>query len=328
MEKRIVFTGKQQVELQEFAAPKVKSGEIGVRTIVTLMSIGTENICFNRLFEPGTGWEEWVKYPFYPGYLLVGEVEEVGAGVEGFKAGDRVGLRKEHWSYHAVPAGEAVRIPEGIDAREAAWFGLARIAFMGAKILVHHLGDTVLVIGAGPIGQMSLRWAVAAGAETVIVTDMWPKRLKMAERGGATHVIGRPVEECREEILAANNGAPPRLIIDSTGNAKVFAEALKLAGRKGRILLVGDTGTPSNQCLTGDVIAKGLTIVGAHDKHADEEWTSERIYRLFFSLAARGRFSLKGLNTHSFKPEECVKAYTTVNKRRGDTMGVLFDWRA
>lgn len=45
------------------------------------MSIETENNVFNRLFEPGTGWDNWVKYPFYPDYAVMGEVEKAGLKV-------------------------------------------------------------------------------------------------------------------------------------------------------------------------------------------------------------------------------------------------------
>ena len=56
-----------------------------VRINLSLMSTGTENIVFNRLFDPGTHWDEWVKYPFYPGYTAVGTVESTGADVTGLK---------------------------------------------------------------------------------------------------------------------------------------------------------------------------------------------------------------------------------------------------
>ncbi len=328
MASRIVFTGKQAVTFEDFTPPKVKRGEIGVRTLASLMSIGTENIVFNRIFEPGTGWDAWAKYPFYPGYACIGEVDEVGAGVKGFKVGDRVAHRRQHWSYHVLPASQAFPVPDGVRSQDAPWFALAKIAFMGALAADYRLGDRVLVIGAGPIGQMSLRWAVAAGARTAVVADTMPKRLKIARLGGATHVVSKPIAECLDDVLAANDGELADVVVDSTGNDRVFAEALKFARTRGRVLLIGDTGFPSRQHLTEDVIQKGLKVVGAHDKHTTEEWTVSKITGIFFALVTAGRFSLKGLNTHVFKPSECVRAYRTVNERRGDTLGVVFDWAA
>src|SRR5438552_17204505 len=103
---RLVFTGKQQVRLEAFNLDPPKDNEVLVRTHFSLMSTGTENIVFNRLFDPGTHWDRWVKYPFYPGYASVGIVEATGANVAAVQVGDRVGFRQGHRS-HAIVAEEA-----------------------------------------------------------------------------------------------------------------------------------------------------------------------------------------------------------------------------
>ena len=50
------------------------------------------------------------------------------------------------------------------------------------------------------------------------------------------------------------------------------------------------------------------------------------IVRLFYSLVASGRFSLEGLTSHVFAPEQCAEAYLTANRDRSSTMGLIFDW--
>jgi threonine dehydrogenase-like Zn-dependent dehydrogenase len=97
---------------------------------------------------------------------------------------------------------------------------------------------------------------------------------------------------------------------------------------RGRLVILGDTGTPSEQRLTLDVIRRGIHIVGAHDSHDDGRWNLSTITDLFFDLVRRGRFSLAGLNTHAFLPEQCVEAYALVTERRAETMGVRFVWEA
>lgn len=328
MPERLVFPGKQRVELEAFDPPAPDNGQVKVKTLCSLISTGTENIVFNRLFDTGTHWDNWVKYPFYPGYAVVGEVIEKGSEVEGLKPGDRVVLRAGHASHHVVPADRVFAVPEGIKAESAPWFALAKITFMGARAARHALGDDVLIIGAGPIGQMSIRWAAASGAETIVVVDPMEKRLAMAKRGGATAVIGQSIGESEAEIRKANHGELPRVVLDTTGNPKVLAAALPLVVKHGRMVLMGDTGTPAGQHLTSDVIMKGVTIVGAHDSHETPEWQASRIYRLFFELAATGRFDLDGLNTHVFRPDQCSEAYEVANTQRDQTMGMLFDWRS
>jgi 2-desacetyl-2-hydroxyethyl bacteriochlorophyllide A dehydrogenase len=326
--RRLFFPGKQQVLIESFDPGPPGKGEVLVRTHCSLMSTGTENIVFNRLFDPGTHWDRWVKYPFYPGYSSVGIVEQVGEEVETLKPGDRVAYRVWHRSHAVVKAISCYPILEGIPFEQAVWFALAKIAFLGAKAADYRLGDGCLIIGAGPIGQMSLRWASAAGASPVIVVDTAANRMPLAKAGGATATILEPIDRARDAVLAAGGGKLPRVVIDTTGNPVVFGAALGLAADRGTVVILGDTGQPARQTLTSDVITRGLTIVGAHDGHNTPQWNDATIAPLFFSLAATGRISLEGLTSHRFKPEQCAEAYETANRDRSVTMGILFDWAA
>ena len=324
--RRFVFPEKQKVHLETYDLPPVGDDEVRVRLAFTLMSTGTENIVFNRNFEPGTHWEDWVKYPFYPGYTGAGVVEEVGKNVTTLKVGDRVASRARHSSHTVTKAESCYRIPDSMTFEQAAWFGLAKITLHGTRRAEYQIGDRIMVIGAGPIGQMAIRWANALGAASIIVVDAMPTRLELARKGGATTTIAKPIEEAREEILAVGNGVGPRVIVDSTGNAAVFSSALRIAANFGRVVLLGDTGFPQQQNLTRDVLTRGLTIVGAHDGHNTPEWNESTIAALFFNYVASGRFNMEGLTSHVFKPEQCLEAYTTANRDRASTMGILFGW--
>jgi 2-desacetyl-2-hydroxyethyl bacteriochlorophyllide A dehydrogenase len=322
----IVFHGKQQVALETKPRPEPAAGQVLIKAHKSLMSTGTENIVFNRLFDEGTHWDRWVKYPFHPGYALAGDVVAIGEGVSKVKVGDRVAVRAGHGSYALVAEAACYAIPDGLAYEEAVWFALAKIAFVGAKAAAYRLGDKALIIGAGPIGQMSLRWAKASGVETVVMVDPLAEREAVSLSGGAAAYIRSGLEAAEEEIKNASRGEVPGIVIDSTGNAAVFAAALKLAPRFGRVVILGDTGSPGKQVLTGDVIIKGLTITGAHDGHQIPGFGEADITRLFFELVTSGRFSLAGLNTHTFAPDACVEAYATANRDRAKTMGILFDW--
>jgi len=326
--RRLAFPAKQQVLIESFDPGIPGKEEVRVRTQFSLMSTGTENIVFNRLFDPGTHWDGWVKYPFYPGYASVGYVDQVGEGVETLKIGDPVAFRVGHRSHAVLGVESCYPICKDLPLDQAVWFPLAKIAFIGAKAANYSLGDSCLIIGAGPIGQMSLRWAYAAGVASIIVVDTAGHRMPLAKAGGATATIVEPIDKARDAILAAGKGELPRVVIDSTGNAAVFAAALGLAAPRGTVVVLGDTGTPARQCLTPDVIGKGLHIVGAHDAHNTPQWGDATIAQLFFNLAAEGRISLAGLTSHIFKPEQCADAYETANRDRGATMGILFDWSA
>jgi 2-desacetyl-2-hydroxyethyl bacteriochlorophyllide A dehydrogenase len=323
---RLAFTGKQQVHLESFDPGKPGANEVSIRTHLSLMSTGTENIVFNRLFDPGTHWDNWVKYPFYPGYSSVGVIEEVGADVRDLAKGQRVGFRIGHRSHAVVNAVEVYPIPDAVPFEQAVWFALAKITFHGAHAARYSLGDTALIVGTGPIGQMSIRWASAAGCASIIAVDSAELRMPLAKSGGATALVALPIGEAREAVLAAGQGKLPRVVIDSTGNAVVFAAALSLAADRGTVVILGDTGSPASQTLTKDVITRGLTITGAHDGHSTAEWDNATISQLFFNLIATGRFPMAGLTSHVFSAVDATEAYLTANRDRASTMGLIFDW--
>ncbi|MBN1345934.1 MAG: zinc-binding alcohol dehydrogenase [Phycisphaerae bacterium] len=326
MAKRLDFTGKQQATIEDFAPAPVGSSSVAVETMYSLISTGTEGIVYNRLFGKGTHWDNWVTYPFYPGYATVGQVLDVGADVESLAVGDMVASLHPHASYHVAFADEFHRVPSDVPIKHATWIAFTRVAFVGTRAAGYELGGDVLIIGAGPVGQMAVRWANTCGLSTIIVVDRVQGRLDMAVKGGATHLIAEPVDRCREAVTSGNKGALPRIVMDTTGNARVFESALGLARDRGRVVLLGDTGTPSEQRLTSDVLRRGLTIVGAHGAHLADEESGHRVSELFLGLVRSGRFDLSDLITHEFLPEDYDAAYNLINTRREETMGVLFDW--
>ncbi|QYY34833.1 zinc-binding alcohol dehydrogenase [Ruficoccus sp. ZRK36] len=323
---RLVFTEKQKVELESFELPGLESDEVLVRTERSLMSTGTENIVFNRLFDPGTHWDRWVKYPFYPGYASSGVVEAVGEGVDTHKPGDRVAWRARHRSHMVMKADEVYPMPDSVSFEDAPWFALAKIAFNGAYMANYKLGEDVVIIGAGPIGQMTLRWARAAGARRPIVIDPVPQREKMAINGGASAYLTMPADQALEKVKEILGGKQPEVVIDTTGHEAVFPSALALVADMGRVIVLGDTGRPTKQCLTSDVIKRGVHIIGAHDCFQFPEWTQGTIAELFFGMIVDGRINLEGINTHLFEPENCMSAYGIANSDRANTMGIQFNW--
>ncbi|MDF3056375.1 MAG: threonine dehydrogenase [Rariglobus sp.] len=322
---RLVFTGKNEVELQPFALSAPAAGEVLVENQCSLLSTGTETIVFARKFDPGTHWDAWVRYPFRPGYATVGRVLAVGEGVEGIAPGKRVATRMGHGSHVVMKAENAYPIPDDVTAEDAIWFGLAKIAGHGVRAAQISLGQSVVVIGAGPIGQMATRWALVSGAARVLVADLSLDRLKLAARAGAIPVQGSAAETTAE-VRRILGGARPDVVIDSTGNAEVLKSAFGMVETEGTVVLLGDTGTPTEQRLTGDVISRGLKLVGAHDGRNSPQWNNPVAADRFFEFVRTKRFPLDGLITHRFLPSQCVEAYTLASTDRLRTLGVLFDW--
>jgi 2-desacetyl-2-hydroxyethyl bacteriochlorophyllide A dehydrogenase len=331
--KSIIFTGKDQVQvIEEEALPPPGTGEILVQTTRTLISTGTEGIVLGRKFSPGTHWDGWVKYPFRPGYSHVGHVSAVGEGVTEFKIGDRVATRAPHTSVGRVKAIHAVRIPDGVSDEDATWTALGKIAQIGVRAAEHRMGDAVAIIGLGVVGQLVAQYVRLMGAAEIIAIDPATMRLEMAKTHGATVTLAVPANEAIAEVRRVTDSRGARVVYDVTGHPAVFPEALRMTADHGRLVLLGDTGTPELQHLTSDVIRRGLTIVGAHDRHAPAdptpgiEWDARRVYELFLNYVARRQMRVADLVTHRFKPDQAVDAYAMLDKQRDKAMGVIFEW--
>lgn len=165
-----------------------------MRALCSLISTGTEMTALNQGFAEGTHWAHYVSYPHRPGYSLIGVVDRIGAGVETLVEGQRVAVSATHASHHLVPASACSAVPDKLSNEEAVWFSLAQIGFRSAQAAEHHLGQRVAFIGVGPVGQMAVRWAWAAGASPVTVIDTAPLRLEAARRGGATVTVQEMVD--------------------------------------------------------------------------------------------------------------------------------------
>ena len=348
----IVFTGKERLETREEELPVLGPGQILVQTVDTLISSGTERIVFTRDFAPGTHWDNWVKYPFYPGYLMVGRVAAVGPGVTGVKEGSRIAARAGHASHHIFDVGNArggngsgvdaasasVKtaqlhvIPAEVADEEAVWMGLGKITQVGVRAAEHKLGDAVAVIGLGPLGQLVVQYARLFGAREVIAIDTVPLRVRMAQEHGATRCLCMAAGEALAAVREATDGRGADVVYESTGHPAVFSAALPLARRFGTVVLLGDTGNPGRQALTGDLVTRGLRIVGAHDSHppasaTDRDfWTSWAMEELFLAYLARQQIQTADLITHRFRPQVAADAYRLVVTNKQSAMGVLLQW--
>lgn len=328
----IVFTGQNQIQVLEEPLPAPGAGELLVQTARTLISTGTELICLTRNFSPGTHWDAWVKYPFRTGYLNCGRVIAIGEAVEGWSIGDRVASRAGHTSHAIVRASDAVRVPDGVSDDEACWMGLGKITQIGVRSAEQKLGDDVVIIGLGLIGQLALQYAKVNGAGSIIAIDTAAKRLEMASAHGATHTLNMSAADALSRVKEITHDRRADVVYEVTGHPSVLATALPLVRTFGTLLLLGDTGTPNAQGLTHDVVVRGVKIVGAHDTHSppqwaqDRPWPTPRISELFLTYLARGQMRVKDLITHRFQPESAGDAYELLQRDRQSTMGVLFEW--
>lgn len=330
--KRIVFTGRNRVEVHDSPTPEAPApGQVLLEAKASLISTGTECIILQQLYEPGSHWDKWVKFPFPPGYSMVAQVTAVGSGVTDVAPGQRLALRAGH-AQHILTNRWVATVPDGLADLDAAWFALACIVQNGIRRAQIVLGETVVVIGLGILGQLACQYARICGARRVIAIDPAQDRLHTAERLGATHGLALPVAEAAEEVRRITAGQLADVVFDVTGHAAVFAPALSMVRKLGRLLLLGDTGSPTQQHLTPDVITRGITIIGAHDGNPPAEgnewypWSHRRMAEVFFDLLLQGRMNVRDLTSHVVSPLDAPEAYRGLVERRGEHLGVVFDW--
>jgi len=329
--KRVVFAGKGQVEVRQEGIGEPGPGQVLVEAGASLISTGTECIILQQLYEAGSHWDNWVRFPFQAGYSMVGRVVAVGDGVKGVEPGRRLAVRAGH-AQRFLTSRWVATVPDGLPDTEAAWFALACIVQNGIRRAQIVLGETVVIIGLGILGQLACQYAKVCGARRVIAVDPAADRLRTAQRCGATHGLAMPVAEAVDAVRTITGGALADVVFDVTGHAAVFSAALGMVRRLGRLMLLGDTGTPSQQHLTADVITRGISIIGTHDGNPPAEgndwypWSHARMAEVFFDLLAQGRLNVRDITSHVVSPLDAPQVYRGLVERRGEHLGVVFDW--
>ena len=131
MPSRIVFPEKGQVALQAFELPGPAPDEIKIRTLYSLMSIGTESIILYQRYDPDTHFARMFSFPqLQTGVQAVGEIEELGRDVTEFGVGDHIYMRKAHGSHQVLPARACSPVPQGIDLNQPVGLAWQRPLFV------------------------------------------------------------------------------------------------------------------------------------------------------------------------------------------------------
>jgi 2-desacetyl-2-hydroxyethyl bacteriochlorophyllide A dehydrogenase len=328
----VCFAGRGRVEVIREPVRPVADGHLLIAATCSLISTGTELTALHGTYDPGTHWDRWVSYPFRPGYSLVGRVVEAGKGCEDVAAGTRVVARVPHQQYVSLPRDDVVLVPDSISDEDAAWYAMATISQNGVRRASPQLGDCVVVVGLGLLGQLVVQYSRLLGAREVVAVDTAPMRLEIATKHGATVALESAVADVGDVVLELTNGAGADVVYDVTGAAPVLQSALGLVRRLGKLLLLGDSGRPDQQHLTGDIVTRGISLIGAHDSNPPAipsdhtPWSKPEMGRLFFRYLERGEMRVSDLVTHRFDAEDAADAYALLTTARDTAMGVILRW--
>ncbi len=333
--------GERGLWLEDVAEPEIGINDIRIRVLYT-------GICGTDLhiYE----WDAWaqatIPVPLVIGHEFVGEIVEVGSNVADFSAGDLVSgeghvvcgrcrnclAGRRHLCAHTQGVGvnragafaEYIVLP-----MTNVWRHSAAVAPEVAAIFdpfgnaVHTalafpvLGEDVLVTGAGPIGIMAAAVARHAGARHVVITDLNPYRLALAEKLGVTRAID-PRKTTLAEVqqdLGMQEGFDVGL--EMSGNGSAFRDMIGNMSHGGKISMLG---IPAEEMAINwrQVIFNQLTIRGIYGREMYETW-----YKMTVMLESG--LDISGVITHRYGWRDFEQGFEAM--RTGNSGKVLLDWR-
>jgi NADPH2:quinone reductase len=200
-----------------------------------------------------------------------GVIDQVGDGVAQSRLGERVWVWNGQWKraygtaaqYIAMPAAQAVRLPDDVSFEAGACLGIPAMTAAHAVTLAGAAKDTTLFIsgGAGSVSQYAIQFAKMAGAK-VITTISSAEKAKAAREAGADHCIDYKREDVGARVMeiTGKRGADAVLELDLAANAKLIPAVLR---SKGRVIVYGTGGDamlPAPFCLTQSIVVEFFLV--------------------------------------------------------------------
>jgi L-iditol 2-dehydrogenase len=208
-----------------------------------------------------------------------------------------------------VPASSCFPVSDKCDFDEAALLEPLGIALHAVDLANIRVGDSVAILGAGPIGLLILQVAKLAGANPIFVTERLPWRLKLAHELGATQAIDFHSTDAVKVVTEATDGRGVDVAIEAAWSDSSVQQAADMARAGGRLVLVGIPGEDELKLKHSTIRRKGLTIrVARRMKHT---------YPRAIALQASGAIDLHKIISHRLPLERTADAYA-MNTRYDD----------
>lgn len=275
------------------------------------------------------------------GYSAAGVVLEVGPAVSGFVVGQSVACAGSGYASHAeviqVPAMLTRVVPAGIDLADAAWTTLGAIALQGVRRVNPQLGETVVVIGLGLLGLLTVQILRANGCK-VVGLDIERPRIDLAHDLGAHLALhaGDPSVTVHIANLTHNLMADAVIICATTDDNRPLTQALRVVRKRGRVVLVGDVDIRAERAAFYENEVEFTLSCSYGPGRYDPEyelhgkdypppfvrWTENRNMEAFLSLLADKSVKIAPLRTHRFEITEGDRALTVAADPASRALGV------
>lgn len=291
-------------------------------------------------------WNEWaknigIKLPLIMGHEFSGEVIGVGNRVEEIKIGDYI-AGETH-----ISCGKCFQCKNGFPhiCKDLRIFGIhtpgcfaeytiitekcarkisptisqeigAILEPLGtglrASMELELSGDTVAIVGCGPIGLFALASAKAMGASKIIALDVIEERLKLAKKMGANFVLNSRIEtDIIAKIMTITHGIGVDAFIDASGNVKAINLGFKYLRKGGKVALVGLPSKKLEINLGPDIVFKEAKIVGIHGRKLFKTWTKME------NMLESGILKVDPVITHKLPLEQYKEGFKLLEEGRG-----------
>jgi len=240
-----------------------------------------------------------------------------------------------------VPVNLAVKVPKGLGTDVASTVTMGAIAMQGVRRTAPTVGETVVVIGLGVLGQIAAQLLRTNGCR-VIGVDIDPERVRLALENGMDHGLDPATEGYVQGVhkLTDGFGADAVIVTAATESNQVISEAMRACRKKGRVVLVGDVGLNLNRA---DFYKKELDFFistsygpGRYDPVYEEgghdyplpyvRWTENRNMEAYLRLLADGKLSLANLCSTSFPIDQAASAYEALKGEGPKPLLVLLSY--
>ncbi len=235
--------------------------------------------------------------PLIMGHEAAGVVEETGAGVSGFRAGDRVTFDSTVWcgecfycrrgevnlcdnrqvlgvspgeyrrhgafaEYVTVPQRIAYRIPGELSFEHAAMIEAVSVAVHAVSLTPVKLEDTAVVVGTGMIGVLAVQALRLAGCGRVIAVDIDDARLQMAARSGAAQTVNAAKADVPAVVREATGGRGADIAVEAVGTTATIQAALAATRKGGALTLIGNV-SPAVELPLQSVVTRQIRVMGS-----------------------------------------------------------------
>ncbi|MBS7615562.1 zinc-dependent alcohol dehydrogenase family protein [Candidatus Bathyarchaeota archaeon] len=218
--------------------------------------------------------------------------------------------------YVKVKAENVYKLPKKFSLDEAALVEPLACCVRGIDQARIKAGDTVAIIGAGPIGLILLQLAKQSGASAIIQTDIEETRLKLAKDLGADYTVCMAREDAVEAIKSLTDGYGVDVAIEAVGSTKAITQAMNVTRRGGRLNIFGVA--PQDEVWNVkpfDLYDKELTVTTSYRS----PFTFQRAVK----IASSGSVKLRPLVSHIYKLEEIQSAFEVAEKKLEGAIKVL-----